>query len=376
MKFYLTLILIAMFVFPSSLFAAGSSASYKIVSEVIDSGGQKGTSASYSLLGKSRDLGLALPASASFVIGEGFLRTIALARPVLAPIVTAVDPTTADNSKIISLAFSGANFAAGATVKLSLSGETDISASNVKVVAAGTITGDFDLRGVKAGLWTITVTNLDGRAGSLPAALKVTAAAPTVASITPDRGLNSGTVEITNLSGANFLSGATAKLVRTGENAILGENVTVVSSTKITCRFDLSGKTVGVWDVVITNADGASGTLSAGFKIEAPELTVVKPIESDKNPFTPSTGATAIKFSLSKDADMTIYIFNIRGERIWEYRAKAGEEGGKVGENRVLWDGLTAFREYASAGVYLVHLTIMENGTVRTLSTTKIAIIK
>ncbi|MFA4844924.1 MAG: hypothetical protein WC632_08285 [Candidatus Margulisiibacteriota bacterium] len=359
-----------------SAFSVGSSASYKLAAEVLDSGAIKGSSASFQLLGKSRGHGLSARASSSYIIGEGFLRSAYSARAVFAPIVTAVEPATAAANQKISLTISGANFTAGAAVKLTLSGETDITASNVVIAGSGQITGDFDLQNAKAGSWAVTVTNPDGRAGTLPAAFVVTAVAPTVSSITPAKGLNDALVSITDLAGQNFRSGAAVKLSLTGASDISADKVVVESAAKITCRFNLVSKTVGIYDVVVTNDDGLSGTLAAIFKIESPVLEVIKPVESEKNPFDPRLGPTTLSYSLSQDVNLTVYIFNIRGERIWEYRAPAGTPGGQVGENKVLWDGITLFRENAPAGVYLVHLTTTAGGGMKTLSKTKIAIIR
>jgi hypothetical protein len=91
--------------------------------------------------------------------------------------------------------------------------------------------------------------------------------APTVTSITPSSGPNTGTTAITNLAGTGFLAGATVKLKRTGCSDITATGVSVVSSTKITCSLDLTGKKTGLWDVVVTNTDSQSGTLAKGFGV-------------------------------------------------------------------------------------------------------------
>ncbi len=100
---------------------------------------------------------------------------------------------------------------------------------------------------------------------------------PTVTSITPNSGANTGTVSITNLAGTNFVSGATAKLAKAGETDITATSVTVVSSTQITCTFDLTGAAAGTWNVTVTNSDTQSGTLTNGFTVTGdatpPELT-------------------------------------------------------------------------------------------------------
>ena len=92
----------------------------------------------------------------------------------------------------------------------------------------------------------------------------------TVTSITPNSGYYTETVHITNLAGTNFQSGATVKLTKSGESDINATGVNVESATKISCDFDLNGADTGKWNVVVTNLDAQSGTLSNGFTVRAP----------------------------------------------------------------------------------------------------------
>ena len=104
-------------------------------------------------------------------------------------------------------------------------------------------------------------------------------AAPIVSAITPASGSSTGLIAITDIAGTSFVSGATVTLNRTGSSDIAGTNVTVVSPTRITCTFDLTGATPGDYNVIVTNPDGQSGTLTDGFTItmNAPVVTGVNP---------------------------------------------------------------------------------------------------
>ncbi|UCC65352.1 MAG: IPT/TIG domain-containing protein, partial [Anaerolineae bacterium] len=96
---------------------------------------------------------------------------------------------------------------------------------------------------------------------------------PSVLAITPGRGGNESVVPV-NVDGANFQPRATVHLQRTGYFDILAINVNVVSSTLLTCQFDLAGAVdpvPGLWDVVVTNPDAPSGMLASGFEI-VPQL--------------------------------------------------------------------------------------------------------
>lgn len=67
----------------------------------------------------------------------------------------------------------------------------------------------------------------------------------------------------------NFFTGATVKLTRAGYADIPASGVVVVSSSQITCAFNLAGTAPGAWNVVVTNPNGPSGTLANGFTVVA-----------------------------------------------------------------------------------------------------------
>ena len=91
--------------------------------------------------------------------------------------------------------------------------------------------------------------------------------APTVLSITPDGGINNRDVTVTNLEGANFRTGASVQLVKTGMEPIAAANVVVDSPTRIECVFNLREKAPGQRDVVVTNTDTKAGSLPNGFTV-------------------------------------------------------------------------------------------------------------
>ena len=365
MKKRLIIILILSLLAVGRSSAASSSASYKITTEIMDAGVVASNSASFHVLAKTRERQLAPRASASFLFGEGFLRSAYFGAiiPSLAPLVISLAPNSGVNTGPANITnLVGANFQSGAAVKLSRSGRPDINASGVVVVNAGKITCTFDLTGATGGAWDVTVTNPDGHSGTLPSGFTVTFAAPTVTAITPNSGTNNGTVNITSLSGTNFRSGAVVRLTQTGQNDIFGSAVAVLSPTNLTCSFDLTGKAIGQWQVNVTNDDDQTGDLPAGFKIEAPTVSVIRPVVSSQNPFNPSLGTTSINYALNKDANIVIYIYNIRGERVWQWTAPAGSNGGATGDNSVVWDGISSFRMSAASGVYVVEITTTDGG--------------
>ncbi len=128
----------------------------------------------------------------------------------------------------------------------------------------------------------LTATNAGGSDDEVKTAFVVASApptAPTVTSITPDTGVSGTTVTVTDLHGTNFVSEATVKLARSGMGDIVASSVEVVSADRITCTLGLPpGSVTGAWNVVVTNPDALSGTLTGGFTITAPPtvLSVTK----------------------------------------------------------------------------------------------------
>lgn len=94
-----------------------------------------------------------------------------------------------------------------------------------------------------------------------------------------------GVIGCYNLRGRNgFQTGATVRLTRAGQPDIVATGVTVVSSTQISCTVSLVGATAEKWNVVVTNTDGQSATLSNGFTIASPTpaLTARSPTSGNR----------------------------------------------------------------------------------------------
>lgn len=193
------------------------------------------------------------------------------------PTVTGITPnkgTTADAALAITN-LAGTGFVTGASVELNFNGADSIAATSVTVVSATQITCNFDLSGVSTNLgaaWDVKVTNPDTQSGTGNDLFTIYLPDPTVSSITPNTGENTGSVSITDLAGTNFVNGATSvKLAKGGESDINGTSVVVVSTIKITCDFDLTGAATGDWDVVVTVTGAETpATLAAGFTVTSP----------------------------------------------------------------------------------------------------------
>jgi hypothetical protein len=88
-----------------------------------------------------------------------------------------------------------------------------------------------------------------------------------IADVVPSSGGNTGQVTA-HLGGGGFVDGAAVRLRRSGHPDIVGARTQVdVGGASIATTFDLSGAAPGTWDVVVTNPDSTSRTLSGSFTV-------------------------------------------------------------------------------------------------------------
>jgi hypothetical protein len=188
------------------------------------------------------------------------------------------------------------------------------------------------------------------------------ASAPTVTGITPSSGFYTETVHITNLAGTNFQSGATVKLTKSGQPDINATSVNVESQAKITCDFNLSGAATGGWNVVVTNPDAQSGTLTNGFTVRAPgaDIFIYLPILLNGYPppqtvtFYPDADATVFK----GDPD-TNYGSETRVTVGYDRSGCSGSVGGGVSRGLVSFDlsSIPASATISDAKLHLYFVT-------------------
>ncbi len=167
-----------------------------------------------------------------------------------APTVTSISPTNGTTAGGTSVTITGTGFLTGATVSI---GGT--AATNVNVVGSTSITTTTPAHA--AGAVNVVVTNTDAQAGTLTNGYIYGNPAPTVTSISPTTGSVAGGTSVT-ITGTGFLTGATVTLGGTAAT-----NVNVVGATSITAR--TLAHAAGAVNVVVTNGDAQSGTLTNGY---------------------------------------------------------------------------------------------------------------
>ena len=201
--------------------------------------------------------------------------------------------------------------------------------------------------------------------------------APAILLILPNQ-VTSGSLVDAVIAGTNFRPGVLVSLTRPGGPDLPGLDVVVESGSIISCRFDLTGNQVGYWSLAVQNDDGQTAVLPNAFKAELPNLILVGPVSVVSGPMRPTVsgpGTALIRYTLSRDSEITVYIFNIRGERVWQTTLAAGGVGGSVGVNQIGWQGVDNFKEKAGSGVYFIFLNAPVGGKSQTIGKTKLIVL-
>jgi hypothetical protein len=175
------------------------------------------------------------------------------------PTVTSVSPNNGPTAGGTAVTITGTNFVSGATVTFG-----GIAATGVTFVSSTQI--DATTPAHAAGAVDVSVTNPDTQSGTLSNAYTYIDPAPTVTSVAPTSGPDTGGTVVT-ITGTNFVLGAT---VTFGGTAVT--DMIFVSSTQIDVT--TPAHAAGAVDVTVTNPDTQSGTLSNGYTYIAPPPTV------------------------------------------------------------------------------------------------------
>jgi hypothetical protein len=215
-----------------------------------------------------------------FKVAQVKVNTIAIVTPTIpptvtitqsgsSPVITSISPTRGGTDATVSVTITGSNFLNGATVKLMRAGDPIIQAIGVTVTSSTTINGILKFSGAEKGSYNVIVANPDGQSDTMVGGFIVGEPAPTIASVTPDKGIYNETVNLI-VTGQYFTNPAKVILSR-GTEQLTPSNIQWKDATKITCDLTIpSGTTTGEWNVTVTNiADKLSGTWNHPFKVNA-----------------------------------------------------------------------------------------------------------
>lgn len=115
----------------------------------------------------------------------------------------------------------------------------------------------------------------------------------------------------------------------------------------------------------------SSFRLSGNFIIAPPSLG--HSLMARNNPFNPNRESAEIAYSLAADETVTMTVFTLSGEKVYEKVFAAGSEGGRQGVNYVTWDGRNDNGKIVLNGVYVV---VFREGTSGQSHKLKMAVLK
>lgn len=202
---------------------------------------------------------------------------------------------------------------------------------------------------------------------------------PVVTSVIPNAGVNNGSYRIV-INGTNISTDAIATMEKSGQPPIEGTAVSIETSTSMEATFDINAAQAGIWNIIVTNTgygQSSAATYGSRFTVSSPgPVSIIGTPHNDPNPFNPGEGKTEFKYTLSTSATISLYLFNQRGELVWQRTYSPSDPtGGKAGDNNPTWDGMTDFKESVPTGVYILHI-VAKSGVSKELGRIKVAVLR
>jgi PKD repeat protein len=193
-----------------------------------------------------------------------------------APRVNLVHPDSGTPNGGTPVIITGINFQPGVTVSF--------GGVPATVNSSNTVSINVTTPANATGAVNVVVTNPDTQSTTVANGYTYVAPAgpPTVSGISPSVGASTGGTPVT-INGTGFFPGATVRI-----GGVITTTTAVVSSTAITA--DTGAHAAGLADVVVTNPDGQTGTLTGGFtySVGAPAPVSVLPTSG------PVSGGTTV----------------------------------------------------------------------------------
>jgi PKD repeat protein len=226
----------------------------------------------------TRNVVVTNPDGKSGMLAGGF--TVIQALP--APTVTSRSNATLYRGWMGYELIGGTNFISGAQSVMNTTTGYSVPSTFCDVRSSTQMYCSYDLfEEIVSTTYRVAVINPDGHSAIMnpPTTNYVSVASPvpTLAVRSPTTAVRGWPVSVT-LTGTRFQPGATVNMTRSGI-VINAYDVVVVSSTSITCKFDLVGATTATnWAIRVTNTDGqSSGTIAFTISSARPTITSIFP---------------------------------------------------------------------------------------------------
>lgn len=201
------------------------------------------------------------------------------------PDLLSIDPTSGAIGRQAAITLTGTGFLPDMTVTLGSS--PPVTATGVTVAADGTsATATFDLTGVAAGTYDVTVANVAGCSDTLAGAFTVYETHDfTIVGIDPPFGCACEPTSVTISSAAGFVSTPRVELRPAGQSGsvTLMTRVAFLDASTITAVVP-AGLDLGLYDITVINppSDGGVGSLPNGFRVVALPIARIEAIVPDR----------------------------------------------------------------------------------------------
>lgn len=218
--------------------------------------------------------------------GQAEIKRALLIRPATPGILSVTPPFTTDDLSTASVTIVGNQLSSTTTIRfrreLPLGGEEVFDPTNVQNASGGGILVTFSPFRRAIGTYDVIAQNPGPDVG-VPGSEVATAedvfeirnAPPRLTSATPDRNLDGGAFTMT-ISGVEMESGAQAFLQREGETDVPATQESVSpDGTRLTAVFDMDGRAVGGWDLLVVNPDAQQAGLESAFAV--PDTATLTP---------------------------------------------------------------------------------------------------
>jgi hypothetical protein len=155
-------------------------------------------------------------------------------------------------------------------------------------------------------------------------------------------------------------------------NALSGDSSYNSSSGALTWKLDITTDGDHTLTIYAEDPSNNSASYEVSVKVDTGDVKVLSAY-AYPNPYNPSVGNAKLAYMLSKDANITIYIFNAINQPVWKRNYPFATDGGHAGYNEVLWNGVSDFGEMVGNDIYFVR--IIADGK-RVIGRVKIAVVQ
>jgi len=181
------------------------------------------------------------------------------------------------------------------------------------------------------------------------------------------------TANVTDASGVNLTtSNVGFDTTKTAFSGLSGDSSYNTTTGDLINKLNITSDGDHTLNIYAVDTTGNISSYEVAVKVDTGDVKASN-VYAYPNPYNPSAGDMRLAYMLSKDATITIYIFNALNQPIWKRDYTTGTEGGHAGYNEVLWNGVTDFGEVAGNDIYFARL--VADGR-RVINRVKIAVVK